>query len=78
MSVLIEAITVLVPLQRLSEAFDDGLDAYKRIAPNCSLRADEHLTALSLTTPEDVASDSNSYTGNYLKKVLNMHPPNKS
>ena len=56
MSVLIEAITVLVPLERLSEAFDDGLDAYKRIAPNCSLRADEHLTALSLTTPEDVAS----------------------
>jgi len=29
-------------------------------------------------TPEEVATDSNSYTGNYLKKVLKLHPPKKS
>ena len=33
---------------------------------------------IAMGTPEEVAKDSNSYTGNYLKKVLNMHPPKKS
>jgi len=32
---------------------------------------------ISMGTPEEVASDSNSHTGNYLKKVLELHPPKK-
>ena len=30
---------------------------------------------IAMGTPEQVAADSNSHTGKYLKKVLNMHPP---
>ena len=33
---------------------------------------------IAMGTPEEVASDSNSYTGNYLKKVLKSHPPRKT
>ena len=33
---------------------------------------------IAMGTPEEVASDSNSHTGNYLKKVLKIHPPGKS
>ena len=32
---------------------------------------------IAMGTPEEVASDSNSHTGNYLKKVLELHPPRK-
>ena len=32
---------------------------------------------IAMGTPEEVASNSNSYTGNYLKKVLKVHPPKK-
>ena len=32
---------------------------------------------ISMGTPEEVALDSNSHTGNYLKKVLALHPPKK-
>ena len=32
---------------------------------------------IAMGTPEEVASNSNSYTGNYLKKVLKVHPPEK-
>ena len=56
MSVLVEAITVTVPLEAVTRHFEGGLDSYRLIVPNCSLRSDDHLTALSLTTPEDVAS----------------------
>ena len=33
---------------------------------------------IAMGTPEEIALDSNSYTGNYLKKVLKLHPPKKS
>ena len=33
---------------------------------------------IAMGTPEAVALDSNSHTGNYLKQVLKMHPPAKS
>ena len=32
---------------------------------------------IAMGTPEEVATASNSYTGNYLKKVLELHPPQK-
>ena len=32
---------------------------------------------ISMGTPEEVATDSSSHTGNYLKKVLDLHPPTK-
>ena len=55
MSVLVEAITVTVPLDAISRRFEGGFETYQQIVPNGTLRFDEHLTALSLTTPEDVA-----------------------
>ena len=33
---------------------------------------------IAMGTPEEVAKDSNSYTGKYLKKVLELHPPEKA
>ena len=33
---------------------------------------------IAMGTPEEVASNSNSHTGNYLKNVLKTHPPAKS
>ena len=33
---------------------------------------------IAMGTPEEVASNSNSHTGNYLKNVLKTHPPIKS
>ena len=33
---------------------------------------------IAMGTPEAVAADSNSYTGNYLKKVLELHPHTKN
>ena len=33
---------------------------------------------IAMGTPEQVASESNSHTANYLKKVLKTHPPKKS
>ena len=33
---------------------------------------------IPMGTPEEVAANSNSHTANYLKKVLNIHPPNNS
>ncbi len=33
---------------------------------------------IAMGTPEQIASNSKSYTGNYLKKVLHMHPPSKN
>ena len=33
---------------------------------------------IAMGTPEEVASDSSSYTGDYLKRVLERHPPEKS
>jgi len=32
---------------------------------------------IAMGTPEEVAKDSNSHTGSYLKKVLELHPPEK-
>ena len=32
---------------------------------------------IAIGTPEEVAKDSNSHTGKYLKKVLELHPPQK-
>ena len=32
---------------------------------------------IAMGTPEEVALDSNSHTGSYLKKVLELHPPKK-
>ncbi|WP_413678845.1 excinuclease ABC subunit UvrA [Prochlorococcus sp. MIT 0916] len=32
---------------------------------------------IAMGTPEEVAENSNSHTGNYLKKVLELHPPKR-
>ena len=32
---------------------------------------------IAMGTPEEVGQDSNSHTGNYLKKVLELHPSKK-
>jgi len=32
---------------------------------------------IAMGTPEEVAENSNSYTGSYLKKVLKLHTPTK-
>ena len=32
---------------------------------------------IAMGTPEEVAETSSSHTGTYLKKVLELHPPNK-
>ena len=55
MSVLVEAITLVIPLEVIERCFEGGLETYRRIVPNQTLRSDKLLTAFSLTTPQDVA-----------------------
>lgn len=54
MSVLIEAISVIIRADRLLERFPDGWEAFKRFVPNQTLCADGDLVRVGFMSPPDV------------------------
>ncbi|WP_445371831.1 hypothetical protein ACH518_03140 [Methylomonas sp. HW2-6] len=56
MSVLIEAISVVVRAEDLLKKFPGGWDAFKSIIPNRTLCADNEVVRVGFMTPQDVES----------------------
>ena len=56
MGVLIEALSVIVPVAVLAERYHGGLQAYESNAPNGTFCTDGHLTRVEFMTPVDVKS----------------------
>jgi hypothetical protein len=56
MAVLIEAISVVVPVSVLEEKYPGGLDAYERDCPNRTFCCDGKLTRVGFMTPPDVGA----------------------
>jgi hypothetical protein len=54
MSVLVEAISVVVQRHTLEQSYEAGVDGYERDCPNATFCADEHLTRVGFMTPSDV------------------------
>jgi hypothetical protein len=54
MSVLVEAITVIVRVDTVERVFPGGLDAFQASVPNTTFRSDGFLTAVGFMTPTDV------------------------
>ena len=54
MSVLCEAISVIVPINVLEVKYPGGLAAYSRDRPNATYCADVHLTRVGFMVPDDV------------------------
>ena len=54
MSVLVEAISVIVPLTVLEAKYPGGAAQYERDCPNATYCADEHLSRVGFMAPEDV------------------------
>lgn len=53
MSVLVEAISVIIPLETLRAKYPGGPVAYARDCPNQSFCKDRHLTRVGFMTPDD-------------------------
>jgi hypothetical protein len=56
MSVLIEAISVVMRADELLKKFPGGWDAFKGIVPNQTLCADNEIVRVGFMTPQDVES----------------------
>lgn len=56
MTVLIEAISVVVRADELLKKFPGGWDAFKNIVPNQTLCADNEIVRVGFMTPQDVES----------------------
>lgn len=54
MSVLVEAISVVVPTAVLEKKYPGGAAQYERDCPNVTFCADEHLTRIGFMVPGDV------------------------
>lgn len=54
MSVLVEAISVIVPIVMVNAKYPGGVDQYSRDCPNKTFCADEHLTRVGFMAPADV------------------------
>jgi hypothetical protein len=54
MSVLCEAISVIIPISVLDTKYPGGMDAYRRACPNATFCADLHLTRVGFMVPDDV------------------------
>jgi hypothetical protein len=54
MSVLVEAITVVVPLETLRSKYPGGPEAYERDCPNRTYCADEFMSRVGFMAPDDV------------------------
>jgi hypothetical protein len=54
MSVLVEAISVIVPLETLRAKYPGGPEAYEDDCPNSTFCRDEHLTRVGFMSPHDV------------------------
>ncbi len=57
MAVLIEGISVVVPVDVLEEKYPGGLDAYANDCPNQTFCCDGELTRVGFMTPVDVGLD---------------------
>lgn len=55
MSVLIEALSVVVPVSILEEKFPGGSHTYAAASPNATYCRDDHLTRIGFMAPADVA-----------------------
>jgi hypothetical protein len=53
MSVLVEAISVIVPITVLEAKYPGGVAQYERDCPNATYCADEHLTRVGFMAPAD-------------------------
>lgn len=53
-SVLAEAISVVVPISILNSKYPGGVESYRRGCPNRTFCADQHLTRIGFMTPTDV------------------------
>ncbi len=71
MSVKIENINVLVPVQRIQEAFPGGLAAYERRAPNDSFDCDGELTGIAFRSDRK----AQSFAYDLEKLGLRFDPP---
>ena len=71
MSVKIEHINVLVPVQRIDEAFPGGLIAYERRAPNDSFDCDGELTRIAFERDRE----ARSFTYDLERLGLRFDPP---
>ena len=71
MSVKIEDINVLVPVQRIEEAFPGGVGAYGRRAPNDSFDCDGELTRVAFKTDRE----ARSFTYDLERLGLRFDPP---
>ena len=56
MAVLIEALSVVVPVSVLEEKYPGGLEAYERDCPNQTFCCDGKLTRVGFMTPDDVGA----------------------
>src|SRR4051812_30763383 len=56
MSVLAEAISVVVPVGVVSTKYPGGMSGYRRDCPNRTFCADEYLTRIGFMDPRDVQS----------------------
>jgi len=54
MSVLVEAISVIVRISTLRDKYPSGVDAYRALCPNRTYCADEPLTRIGFMVPDDV------------------------
>ncbi len=55
MAVLVEALSVIVPVDAVTSAFPGGLEAYDRECPNGTFCTDGRLTRIGFMAPPDVA-----------------------
>lgn len=54
MSVLLEALSVVVRIRTLEERYPAGLGGYRADCPNATFCSDEHLTRVGFMAPDDV------------------------
>jgi len=54
MGVLVEALSVIVPVSLLEKKYPGGVESYRKHAPNGTFCTDSHLTRIGFMTPTDV------------------------
>jgi hypothetical protein len=54
MAVLVEAISVIIPVTAIHQKYPGGWEAFKRIIPNQTMCADNELVRVGFMTPDDV------------------------
>lgn len=73
MAVLIEAISVVIRLDRLMAAFEEDWDAFKAIVPNDTLCSDNELVRVGFMAPHDVEGFCNVLLACGLRHLAQGH-----